>query len=45
MIYHEFCHALGGGFGDNAIHQMCNRNPWHHHNWGDVSRVYHNDPG
>jgi len=45
IIYHEFCHALGGGWGGDDIHQMCNRYPWHSHNWDEVSRVYHDDPG
>lgn len=46
IVYHEFCHGLGGGF-DTAtekVHAFCNRE-WHQVNWDDVTRVYHDDPG
>lgn len=46
-IYHEFCHALGGGFtppGGTDIHQFCNRE-YHALIWDEVTRLYHDDPG
>jgi hypothetical protein len=43
ILFHEFCHALGGGFGD-AIHSLCNW-PWRALIFQEISRVYHNDPG
>jgi hypothetical protein len=44
IVYHEACHAYGGGFGDEAQHAMCN---FEHraHTLSDIGRVYHNDPG
>jgi hypothetical protein len=42
-IFHEFCHALGGGFGDD-IHELCNW-AWRAAIFAEVARVYHDDPG
>jgi hypothetical protein len=45
VVFHEFCHALGGGFSSSeAIHGLCS---WAYrgHTWEEISRVYHDDPG
>lgn len=44
IAYHEACHALGGGFTDEAGHRMCNYENRAHNN-ADISAVYHDDPG
>jgi hypothetical protein len=43
LVFHEFCHALGGGFRDD-IHHLCN---WAYRSaiFSGIARVYHNDPG
>ena len=43
VFFHEFCHALGGGFRDD-IHALCN---WAYRVliFEEISRVYHDDPG
>jgi hypothetical protein len=46
-VFHEFCHALGGGFtppGAASIHEFCNWK-WRSLIFAEISRVYHNDPG
>lgn len=42
VLFHEFCHALGGGFRDD-IHSYCN---FEHRAliFSEITRVYHNDP-
>jgi hypothetical protein len=45
VVFHEFCHALGGGFSTSeAIHRLCNWE-FRDHTWSEISRVYHDDPG
>jgi hypothetical protein len=43
IVFHETCHALGGGFGAD-IHSMCNWY-WRALVFSGIARVYHNDPG
>jgi hypothetical protein len=47
IFFHEFCHALGGGFtpsGAASIHEFCNWE-WRTLIFSEITRVYHDDPG
>jgi hypothetical protein len=43
IFFHEFCHALGGGFRDD-IHHLCNWD-WRASIFSEIARVYHDDHG
>jgi hypothetical protein len=42
IVRHELCHAMGGGFGTQAQHDLCS--DWRH-TFADIASVYHDDPG
>jgi hypothetical protein len=42
VVRHEACHAFGGGFGDQAVHEGCNNLNLV---WSEITRVFHDDPG